>query len=51
MCITAAQKADSEWCQGFQKQVEKVDLLMVIEYLSIIEIFKDLAKGQDDTGF
>lgn len=36
---------------SMQKQAENVDLLMVIEYLTIIEIFKDVAKGQDDAGF
>ena len=31
-----------EWCQEMQKTVEKVDLLTVIEYLNLIEIFKKM---------
>ena len=35
---------DIEWCKEFQKTVEKADLLMLIEYLTLVEMFKELAK-------
>ena len=35
---------DSEWCKEFQKTVEKADLLILIEYLTLVEMFKELAK-------
>ena len=33
------------WCQEMIKTVEKAELLMVIEYLSLIEIFKNLKEN------
>ena len=33
-------QAEQEWCQDMQKTVEKTELLMLIEYLTLIEAFK-----------
>ena len=35
---------DIECCQDYQKTVERVELLMMIEYLTIVEIFRDMEK-------
>ncbi|XP_071495004.1 uncharacterized protein [Diadema antillarum] len=35
---------DSECCKEFQKTAEKADLLMLIEYLTLVELFKELNK-------
>ena len=35
---------DSEWCKDYQTTVDRVELLMAIEYLTIVEIFRDMEK-------